>query len=198
MELVFGIGFIICSLFSYFEFITHVSIALFMLYIIMIFWRKTEIYIKYLHSVFESVAVLLSMILIELCGYYVSERQMKGQFTGAIPLLLLGYWFFFEMLRLFDSVYEKRFGFDKNTFPALGSFISKDYSRTKKVLKCITIIAVVLLGYIFLCVMKTPSFELGLNRGQYNQMFRYSILYSKVLSWAQVILIPCVISLLYG
>ena len=190
--------FVVCCLLSDYKIFSCISLIAFLSYMCLVLKRRPGIYIKYMYLVFTTGALFVSLIVIEFGEFYVSETQMQGCYVGSIPLLVLLQWIFYKTLIFVDARYEKKIGMKDYTIGIHTIFKNHHKQVLKRSLNYLTVLVVILFIYMFLTVMKNPSFILGVDRGIYRMTFEFPFLYHKIYAWSKMLLIPCVLSIIYG
>lgn len=188
--------FLNCAFFKY-KAASIVSLAVFVIYMFYLLKMHSKIYIKYFYQFFCTAAVLVPLTMIEFGHVYVSETVSYSQFVGSIPLQALAYYILFSTISYFDTFFEKKY----KLFTINSTYITRFKNingKTTRYLNITTWIAIFSFIYIFLCVMKDPSFLLGVSRGIYATTHNFSKLYYYIIGFASMLLIPCILSILYG
>lgn len=188
---------LLCCMFFKYRIASFASLATFVIYMFYLLKKYPQIYIKYFYRFFCAGAVLVPLTMIEFGHVYVSETVSYSKFVGSIPLQVLAFYSFFSSVTHLDNIFEKKYKSFNNTSIYIAKLKDKN-GKLAQYLDFATWIAIVCFIYIFSCVIKNPSFLLGLSRGAYAISQHFSKLYYYIVGFAPLLLIPCVLSIIYG
>lgn len=175
-----GIALFACTLLPEVRFLSIVSVAVFVLYLLYLVLHRGELFVKYLAFIFAICANILGCVISEFGQVPLKELMTTSFFVGSLPLLVFSRWLFIAVIILCDDKWSKG-------IPVLRS--EKRVQKQKWIVTASVIILVASLG-LFLQVVLKPSFVLGLNSFAYSQMYGVSGLWAtlaNVLSYLIVI-----------
>lgn len=148
---------------------------------------------KYFYLLFTVFFMITSLILCEFSSVYLSEIKETSHYVGSIPLLMLTYYVFFTVLNYGDGLFEKNNNQTINTDEITSQ-------KSKSAINYLCFIADIAFLYLFISVFNTPSFIIGVDRFTYSMFYlnNYSKMFRFLNNYAQLIMIPCILAIIYG
>ncbi|MCY3079923.1 oligosaccharide repeat unit polymerase [Aerococcus sp. JJEM-2022b] len=189
-NLFFGFIFIICSIFSRIKFFSYIALLFFTVYFVFyLVLKNKEFALKYLAFLFISGTAVLGTSIIELIdGIFLVELRTYSSFVGSLPLLILGYWFFWFIIELFDFNLNSTINYNK----------IDELSKYKIFFAIMNLIILVMFLLLFSKVAAYPAFLLGVDRFIYASEFLQLGILEKVATNAPLLAVFPILTIIYN
>lgn len=171
ISVICGIGFVLCSLLAQLPSASFVSTALLLLYLVAVLFCRPTFFIKYLQVVFAVVSDVVGCLSCEFSAGYLPELEVSGGFYGSAPLLIASRWCFIVVILIYDSL----FGVEKDGAMLASRTGDKAQGQGRGVLLFFNITFAAVATLVFLRILPSPSFSLGLDKFQYARKYIYGI-----------------------
>lgn len=196
----FGIGCLLfcCVCFSHNAIASIASLlfmAVFMLHLLLV---QIDFYFKFLHFIFGGTAAIVGCTVIEFYTLDLYEIDTQSYYAGALPLLVFSYWVFMMTIKIYNRSFKKKKREINNNVVTKKRIDSNLREiKIKKSVYLWSIVGFALICFIFAKVFDNPSFVLGIDRFEYDQLFDYGRLYDIALKLIKYLIIPCIVIAIY-
>lgn len=146
----------------------NLSLLIVFFLMICLFYYKSQIFIKYVFSIFTCLFMIIGLYLCNKNGIYLYEIEKYSHYNGSFSIAVIYFIIYFVFLILFDSFFEKKFKYfyesEKNN----------NYNFFLILMFLIELVS-------FMSVINKPSFLLNVDRFGYSKYFLNPII-SKIQS----------------
>lgn len=171
---------LLCTIFSAFPFISYISLAAFLSWIIYIIIKRPPFLLKYLYVFFTAGSTIVGCFYIETTpGVWLIELQRTTSFAGSLPLLIFSNWLLIAGLLWFDS----KWGCE------LDARLTMNGSRSHRINFALAWITFITVLIAFANVIFQPSFASGVDRFAFDNLHSNNLVLaisSKILPYLMI------------